>query len=52
MARMIFPDGKETTDFPTIEKRLARLGITLRHWPAPQGPRTQALMDQPALNDW
>lgn len=51
MARMIFPDGIETTDFPAIGKRLARLGITLRHWPAPQGARAQALMDKPALDD-
>ncbi len=51
MARMIFPDGKETTDFPAIEKRLARLGVTLRHWPAPKDARARALMDQPALSD-
>ena len=47
MARMIFPDGKETTDFPTIEKLLARPALTSRHWPAPTGPRAEALMNQP-----
>jgi len=51
MARMIFPDGKETTDFGIIEKRLAHLGVTLRHWPAPKGARAQELMDRPALDD-
>ncbi|TAM48166.1 MAG: cupin domain-containing protein [Gammaproteobacteria bacterium] len=51
MARMIFPDGKETTDFPAIEKRLAGLGVTLKRWPAPEAPRARALMEQKALND-
>ena len=39
MARIIFPDGKELKDLPTIQNRLAQLNITLRHWPAPaRGP--------------
>jgi 1,2-dihydroxy-3-keto-5-methylthiopentene dioxygenase len=51
MARMIFSDGNETTDFPVIQQRLTRLGITLNSWPAPNGARAQELMRQQALND-
>jgi 1,2-dihydroxy-3-keto-5-methylthiopentene dioxygenase len=51
MARMIFSDGTETTDFPLIQQRLTRLGITLNSWPAPNGARAQELMRQQALND-
>lgn len=51
MARMIFSDGKENTDLQYIQERLARLGITLKCWPAPEGGRAQALLSQQALND-
>jgi 1,2-dihydroxy-3-keto-5-methylthiopentene dioxygenase len=51
MARMIFPDGKENTDFSFIQARLHNLGITLKRWPAPEGGRAQALLNQQALND-
>jgi 1,2-dihydroxy-3-keto-5-methylthiopentene dioxygenase len=51
MARMIFSDGKETTDFPLIQQRLTQLSITLNSWPAPNGARAQELMRQQALND-
>ena len=51
MARMIFPNNTETTDFPAIEKRLAKLGITLRQWPAPQTPRAQELLAKQSLTD-
>lgn len=51
MARIIFPDGKELQDLPAIQKRLAGLGITLRHWPAPTGTRARELMDKQGLND-
>ena len=51
MARMIFPDGKETTDLGVIQARLNKLGITLRRWPAPDDSRARALLDQQALND-
>jgi 1,2-dihydroxy-3-keto-5-methylthiopentene dioxygenase len=51
MARMIFPDGKESTDFQFIQTRLGRLGITLKRWPAPEGARAKALLEQQALND-
>jgi 1,2-dihydroxy-3-keto-5-methylthiopentene dioxygenase len=51
MARMIFPDGKENTDFSFIQSRLHKLGITLKRWPAPEGGRAQALLNQQALND-
>ncbi len=51
MARMIFPDGKENTDLSFIQARLNRLGITLKHWPAPENGRARALLDQQALND-
>ncbi len=51
MARMIFPDGKENTDFKLIESRLARLGIALKRWPAPDSARAKELLDQQSLND-
>jgi 1,2-dihydroxy-3-keto-5-methylthiopentene dioxygenase len=51
MARMIFPDGTENTDFQFIAARLGRLGITLRHWPAPTSPRAHELLDKPSLTD-
>jgi 1,2-dihydroxy-3-keto-5-methylthiopentene dioxygenase len=51
MARMIFPDGKESTDLSFIQARLGKLGITLKRWPAPEDSRARALLDQQALND-
>jgi 1,2-dihydroxy-3-keto-5-methylthiopentene dioxygenase len=51
MARIIFPDGKELKDLPAVQNRLARLGITLRHWPAPASPRAQELMQKQSLSD-
>lgn len=51
MARMIFPDGKESTDFNFIQARLGKLGITLKRWPAPEGVRAGALLEQQSLND-
>lgn len=51
MARILFPDGSELSDLAAVQERLARTGITLRHWPAPTSPRAQALMGQKALND-
>jgi 1,2-dihydroxy-3-keto-5-methylthiopentene dioxygenase len=51
MARMIFSDGKETTDFAVIEARLGKLGIALKRWPAPDDARAKALLEQQALND-
>lgn len=51
MARMIFPDQTDTRDLPAIQVRLATIGITLRHWPAPAQPRSLALMEKAALDD-
>ncbi len=51
MARMIFNNGNETRDLPVIQKRLAGIGITLRHWPAPATPRARELLAQAALSD-
>jgi len=51
MARIIFPDGKELKDLPAVQNRLGRLGITLRHWPAPADRRAQELLDKQSLND-
>jgi len=51
MARMIFSDGKENTDFSFIQARLGKLGIALKRWPAPESSRAQALLDQQALSD-
>ena len=51
MAKMIFSDGSETTDFLVIQKRLAGLGITLNAWPAPTGERAVELMEKKSLDD-
>ena len=51
MARIIFPDGKELKDLSAVQNRLARLGITLRNWPAPADRRAQELLDKQSLND-
>jgi len=51
MARMIFPDGSENTDFKFIESRLGKLGITLKRWPAPDNARARELLDKQALTD-
>jgi len=51
MAKMIFPDGSETTDYGTISKRLAGIGITLRQWPAPESPRARELLTKQSLGD-
>lgn len=51
MARMIFSDGTETTDLTAIQNRLARLGITLRSWPAPEHVRARELLDKKGLAD-
>ena len=51
MAKIIFPDGKELKDLPAVQSRLARLGITLRHWPAPADTRAKELMEKKSLND-
>src|SRR3990170_5215793 len=51
MARIIFSDGKELQDLPAVQSRLARLGITLRHWPAPMDRRAQELLDKKSLSD-
>jgi 1,2-dihydroxy-3-keto-5-methylthiopentene dioxygenase len=51
MARIIFSDGMELNDLPAVQGRLARLGITLRHWPAPASERAQSLIAQKSLSD-
>ena len=51
MARIIFSDGKELKDLSAVQSRLARLGITLRHWPAPAEVRARELMEKKSLND-
>jgi len=51
MARMIFPDGKENTEFKFIEARLGKLGISLRRWPAPDSPRARELLAKQSLTD-
>ncbi len=51
MARILFPDGTEITDLAEIGARLARLGITLRVWPAPNAARARELMAKPSLSD-
>ena len=51
MARIIFPNGKELKDLPDIHSRLAHLGITLRHWPAPTDARALELVEKKSLDD-
>ncbi|MEK7223613.1 MAG: cupin domain-containing protein [Pseudomonadota bacterium] len=51
MARIIFSDGKELKGLSAVQSRLARLGITLRHWPAPAEARARELMEKKSLND-
>lgn len=51
MARMIFPDERETRDFPAIQGKLSEIGITLREWPAPEDARAQTLLAKAALSD-
>ena len=43
MAKIIFPDGTELKDLPAVQNRLARLGITLRNWPAPADARGRSI---------
>ncbi len=49
MARMIDPDGTETTDLPAIQARLHAIGITLQRWPAPAA--AGALLARKSLDD-
>lgn len=51
MARIISDNGAEIKDLAQIQQRLARIGITLKSWPAPQGERAHVLLNQKALND-
>ena len=51
MAKIISADGKETTAFNLIQQRLARLGIVLNSWAAPQGERARALLEKKSLDD-
>ena len=51
MARIIFPDGKELKDLSAVQSHLMRIGITLRHWPAPADKRARELMERKSLND-
>jgi 1,2-dihydroxy-3-keto-5-methylthiopentene dioxygenase len=51
MAKIISDDGTQTTDPATMQQRLARIGITLKSWPAPEDERARALLDQKALSD-
>lgn len=51
MARIISVDGTETSNVSEITARLARLGITLRQWPAPAGTRAGELLSKAALSD-
>jgi 1,2-dihydroxy-3-keto-5-methylthiopentene dioxygenase len=51
MARIILDDGSETTELPQIRQRLARLGITLKSWPAPASERVRSLLGRKALSD-
>jgi 1,2-dihydroxy-3-keto-5-methylthiopentene dioxygenase len=51
MARMILPDGTETTDATTIVARLTKLGVGVSNWPVPTSARMKKLLEQKSLND-
>jgi 1,2-dihydroxy-3-keto-5-methylthiopentene dioxygenase len=51
MARIIEPNGNEIRDLPAVQARLARLGITLRNWPAPTSARAHELLERKSLSD-
>ncbi len=51
MAKIISADGEEITVFNLIQQRLARLGIALNSWAAPQGGRAHTLLDKQSLDD-
>ncbi len=51
MAKIIEPNGTVINDFPTIQKRLAGIGIHLNAWTAPQDARAQSLLEQKSLSD-
>lgn len=49
MARIIFPNGQQQTDFDSIAKTLAAINVELRAWPTPE--QTQTLLAQQSLSD-
>lgn len=51
MARMILPDGTETTDATSIVARLTKLGVGVSHWPVPSDARGKQLLEQKSLDD-
>ena len=51
MAKIISAGGKESTAFNLIQQRLARLGIVLNSWAAPQGERVRILLEKQSLDD-
>ncbi|MBI5612184.1 MAG: cupin domain-containing protein [Gammaproteobacteria bacterium] len=51
MAKIIASDGTETRDFSGIQTRLARLGIALNAWAAPDSARARQLLEQKTLTD-
>jgi len=51
MALLIASDGQKTSDLGAIQARLARIGITLKHWPSPAGARARELLDKQSLDD-
>jgi 1,2-dihydroxy-3-keto-5-methylthiopentene dioxygenase len=51
MARIITSGSKDITDFATISKRLAGLGIALHAWTAPNTPRAEELLAKQSLTD-
>ncbi len=51
MARIITSEGNSVTDFAAIRDRLARLGIALNAWAAPDSARARELLDRQSLTD-
>jgi 1,2-dihydroxy-3-keto-5-methylthiopentene dioxygenase len=51
MARIIVSGSSDITDFATIRNRLARLGITLNGWIAPETARAKELLTKQGLTD-
>jgi 1,2-dihydroxy-3-keto-5-methylthiopentene dioxygenase len=51
MPRIIYPNGKQETQFEKIEAKLATMGVALRRWPTPDDSEIQTLLNKPGLDD-
>lgn len=51
MAVLLCEDGRKLTELDAINRALAPLNVTLRHWPVGQGAELQALLAKDSLSD-